>query len=148
MNTLDAATARQVAQSSITDLTRWVTRILKERQTIAAGRPVARPASKDSKHRAYGAAGQIIRTLRLDVPRPNSVEDLQVVLAAAARWTPAQYDAAEERTNLDTAKILADQMNQTANLLRSMRFEADAEALEAVAGCLRSEVAERRRIAD
>lgn len=143
MNTLDATTARSIAQSSIDDLSRWVRRIRREQTIIASGGFPKRMASKDSKHRAYGDAARIIRTLRLDVPRPASVDNLEHVLAAAARWTPEQYDAAQGQANIETASHIASGLVQSARVLRDAGFAKAATQVEAAAEGLRLSVSVR-----
>lgn len=80
----------EIARHSLTDLRRWLARWdrwMRACDLLAAGDDSAwrrqRPPSKDSKHRAYGAAGHIMRCLPdLAVERPSTVDGLRAVVAA------------------------------------------------------------------
>lgn len=140
MSKLDATTARSIADYPISQLAKWCRRIRREQARRAQGEFVSRPASKDSKHNAYGDANQIIRTLRLDIARPNSVDDLEAVLAAASRWTPEQYDAAEDAANKESAGHIAAGLRQSAKALRDYGFTMAADDIERAANQLTSDI--------
>lgn len=49
--------------------------------------PRRRMPSKNAKHQAYGDAAYLMNNLKLNVPQPQTVDGLRVVLAAARAAT-------------------------------------------------------------